>query len=373
MARFDRPSVSSDGGGSKNNYGFFNPTTQWTNALKQQAQASANASKNSASSGSSGGSYSYGSRYNRGSGSRGGSRGGGGGTSAVSAPAASAPVVQTNPYADWLAQQRAVIEAAAAAKRKAAEDAYNRNMAALSSAYNNSKDLLGQNYNSSLGTMQEAYDNGVAGVNRQADKTQNEAYINYMLSKRDMPQMLTAQGINGGAAESTMASLANQYGNSRNEIDVGRNSNLGDLLQNLNANKASALQAYNSSLADLENRRMAYQMELENALAQQIVSAANARYDALSDIGTTYLSHAQEWASSVQDAAAAAAAATYTANNTPASVSAQQGAYGGGSTNYSLINRLFGTGSTTDDVISQLSGMGYSTSQIQQMLMGYTA
>lgn len=365
MAVNNRPSVSSDGGGSKKDYGFFNPMDNYdfSYVLNQSKKPAS-----SGSSGSSSGSYNYGGSYNRGSGSR-----GGGSSAAVSAPAASAPVVQTNPYADWLAQQQAMVEAAAAAKRQAAQAAYDRSMAALSSAYNSSKDLLGQNYNSSLGTMQEAYDNGVAGVNRQADKTQNQAYINYMLSKRDLPQMMTAQGINGGAAESTLASLANQYGNSRNEIDVGRNNNLGDLLQNLNANKASALQAYNSALADLENRRMAYQMELENALAQQIVSAANTRYDALADIGNTYLSHAQEWTSSVQDAAAAAAAATYTANNTPASVSAQQGAYGGGSTNYSLINRLFGTGSTTDDVISQLSGMGYSSSQIQQMLMGYVA
>ena len=195
MAIGNRPKVSSDGGGSKNNYGFFNPTTQWQNALSQAAQASANAAKNNTSSGSSGGSYSYGSSYNRGS----GSRGGGGSSAAVNAPAASAPVVQTNPYADWLAQQQAVIEAAAAAKRQAAQAAYDRSMNALNSAYSSSKDLLGQNYNSSLGTMQEAYDNGVAGVNRQADKTQNQAYINYMLSKRDLPQMMTAQGINGGA------------------------------------------------------------------------------------------------------------------------------------------------------------------------------
>ena len=371
MAINTRPSVSSDGGNKV--YSFFPPMSDF----RQQAlQAGVNAAKKNASSGnagnSGGSSYSYGSSYNRGSGSRGGGSSGGG-SAAVSTPAVSTPAVQTNPYADWLAQQQAMVEAAAAAKRQAAQDAYNRGMNALNSAYSNSKDLLGQNYDSSLGTMQDAYDYGVEGVNRQADKTQNQAYINYMLSKRDLPQMMTAQGINGGAAESTLASLANQYGNSRNEIDVGRNSSLGDLLQNLNANKASALQAYNSSLADLESRRMAYQMELENALAQQIVSAANTRYDALADIGNTYLSHAQEWAASVQDAAAAAAAATYTANNTPASVSAQQGAYGGGSTNYSLINRLFGTGSTTDDVISQLSGMGYSSSQIQQMLMGYTA
>ncbi|PWM57929.1 MAG: hypothetical protein DBX91_10390 [Subdoligranulum variabile] len=245
-------------------------------------------------------------------------------------------------------------------------------MGALNSAYGNAKDLLSQNYNSSIGTMTESYNNGVAGVNRQADKTQNQAYINYMLSKRDLPQMMTAQGLNGGAAESTMAGLMNNYGNSRNEIDVGRNASLAEMQQNFNANKASALQAYNSALVDLENRKMAYQMQLEQALQQGIVSAANTRYDALADIGNTYLANAQEWAGSVADAAAAAAATTYTANNTPASVNAQQGASGAGSTNYSLINRLFGTGAGTDDVITQLSGLGYSANQIQQMLMGYT-
>lgn len=305
--------------------------------------------------------------YNRGS--------GGGYSSSGAASSAVIPStggqVQTNPYADWLAQQQAMVEAAAAAKRKAAQDAYDRSMGALNGAYNSARDALQKNYDSSIGTMTESYNNGVAGVNRQADKTQNEAYINYMLSKRDLPQMMAAQGLTGGAAESTMASLQNNYGNSRNAIDVERNGNLTDLLQELNANKASALQAYNSGLMDLENRKMAYQMQLEQALQQGIVSAANTRYDALADIGNTYLQQASKWADNVQDAAAAAAAATYTANNTPASVNAQQGASGAGSTNYSLVNRLFGAGNSTDDVIVQLSQMGYTPSTIQQMLMGY--
>lgn len=329
------------------------------NKMPIHKENSASESTASQGSGSSGGNYSYGGSYNR------------GGSTAGSGSVAQSTQAASNPYADWLAQQQAIVEAAAAAKRQAAQQAYDRSMSALSSTYNTVKNMLSQNYDSSIGTMTESYNNGVAGVNRQADKTQNEAYINYMLSKRDLPQMMAAQGINGGAAESTLAGLQNNYGNSRNAIDVERNGNLTDLLQSFNANKASALQALNSSLADLENRRMAYQMQLEQALQEGIVSAANTRYDALADIGNTYLAKAADWAGSVQDAAAAAAAATYTANNAPASVNAQQGASGAGSTNYSLINRLFGTGSSTDDVISQMSALGYSPSTIQQMLMGY--
>lgn len=328
-----------------------------------QTSSSANTGKaTSTGTGNSGGGYSYGGSYNRGGSSSAGS------TASV---AASAPAATYNPYSDWLAQQQAIANAAAAAKRQAAQQAYDRSMNALNGTYNSVRDMLQQNYNSSIGTMTESYNNGVAGVNRQADKTQNEAYINYMLSKRDLPQMMAAQGINGGAAESTLAGLQNNYGNSRNDIDVERNGNLTDLLQSFNANKASALQALNSRLADLENRKMAYQMQLEQALQEGLVSAANARYDALADIGNTYLANAAEWAGNMQDAAAAAAAATYTANNTPDSVSAQQGASGAGKTNYSLVNRLFGTGASTDDVISQMSALGYSPSTIQQMLNGY--
>lgn len=350
-------------GNNKNTIGnnwahsVMNPMDK-TSIIQQAAQQAAN--KKPSTSGTSGG-YRYGGGYNRGGSTA------SGGSVAQSAPAAS------NPYAEWLAQQKAIAEAAAAAKRKAAQDAYDRGMNALTGSYNSVKDSLNQNYQSSIGDLTDSYNHGVEGVNRQADKTQAEAYINYMLSRRDLPQMMAAQGINGGAAESTLAGLQNQYGNSRNTIDVERNGNLADLLRTLNSNKASALQALNSNLASLEDRKMAYQLQLEQALEQQIVSAANEQYDALADIGNTYLASAKDWASSMQDAATAAAAATYTADNTPSSVSAQQGASGAGKTNYSLVNRLFGTGATTDDVISQLSALGYSPSTIQQMLNGYVA
>lgn len=282
---------------------------------------------------------------------------------------AASTVSSGNAYADWLDQQREIIEAAAAAKRQAAQQAYDRGMSALGTAYGAQKDALQRNYDSSVGTMTESYQNGVNSTNQQADKTMNEAYINYMLSRRNLPQMLSAQGVNGGAAESTMAGLAN-YGNSRNEIDVNRNNTLGTLLEKFNANKASALQALNSAQAELEQRKMAYQMQLEQALQEGIVSAANDRYDALASIGNNYLSKLADMGSSMQDAADAAGAVGYTAGNTPQSVSVQQGSGSTGRTNYELVNRLFGQGYTTDDVISSLSAMGYKPQTIQRMLMG---
>lgn len=273
----------------------------------------------------------------------------------------------------WYAQQQAAAEAAAAAKQQAAQEAYNRGMAALTGAYDANRGRLDANYQSSLGTLQDSYNQGVNGVNKQADKTQNEAYINYMLTLRDMPQLLAAQGVNGGAAESTLAGMKNNYGTARNEIDSGRNDSLSDLLAQLNANKAAALQAYNESLNSLDSSRMAYQMQLEQALANQIISAANAQYDALYDVGSKYYAQALEIQQAQADAAAKAAAKTYTANNTVKTASTKQGS-NGGTSNYNNIAALYRNGQVSaEDAYSQMVAQGLTAAQIQQMLSGYVA
>lgn len=354
MSRFDRPTISVEGGSS----GRQNIT--W------QSGGSRRPSKPSSS--SSGGGSSY--------------RSSGGGTAAAAAPASSG-----NAYSSilqsWYDQQRAAAEAAEAAKRAAAQAAYDRGMAALGNAYNSMLGNLQENYDSSLGTLQDSYDSGVRGTNQQADKTMNEAYVNYMLTRRDMPQLLAAQGVNGGAAESTYASLLNNYGNSRNEIDTGRNNTLADLLEQLNANRASALQAFNASKSDLEAQRMAYQMELENALAAGLTSAANTKFDALQSIGSQYLTQAAQIAQEQQAAAQAAAARSYTASNRYTTQNTQQGAGGGtvtpsggsssgGGTNYnSLMDGWYSTGATTNQVIQNLGALGLTAAQIQQIMGSY--
>lgn len=289
-----------------------------------------------------------------------------------------------NPYSailnGWYSQQQAAAEAAAAAKQAAAQEAYDRGMAALGNAYNSMLGNLQQNYDSSLGTLQDSYNSGVHGVNQQADKTQNEAYVNYMLTMRDMPQLLAAQGVNGGAAESTIAGMKNNYGTSRNNIDTDRNNSLADLLDQLNANKAAALQAFNASKSDLEAQRMAYQMQLENALAQGITDAANTKFDTLSSIGSQYLTQAMQIAQDQAAASQKAAARTYTATNPYTTQNTQQGgsaaAAGGaaadGLNKYnSYLDAWYGTGDSTDQVLQNLGAMGLTAEQIWQIMGNY--
>ena len=200
-----------------------------------------------------------------------------------------------NHYAALLAQVQAQQDAAARRaeelarqKQQAAQAAYDKNMGYLNEAYANRNNLLQQNYNDALAQLQASYDSGARGVNQNADSAQQQAYINYMMSKRDLPQALAAQGLTGGMSESALAGMYNSYGNNRNTIDRGRNESLAALLDTLNSNRSSALQSYNSQLSAAEQQKMAYQMQLEQALANGSAEILQNKYDTLQNLDNAY-------------------------------------------------------------------------------------
>ena len=200
-----------------------------------------------------------------------------------------------NHYAALLAQVQAQQDAAARRaeelarqKQEAAQAAYDKNMGYLNEAYANRSNLLQQNYNDALAQLQASYDSGARGVNQNADSAQQQAYINYMMSKRDLPQALAAQGLTGGMSESALAGMYNSYGNNRNTIDRGRNESLAALLDTLNSNRSSALQSYNSQLSAAEQQKMAYQMQLEQALANGSAEILQNKYDTLQNLDNAY-------------------------------------------------------------------------------------
>lgn len=229
---------------------------------------------------------------------------------------------------NWLqsiyAQQQAAAAAAEQARRAAAQQAYERSMAALNAAYNGQIQALKENYNSTLGQLQSDYEHGAAGVNYNADNALQQAYINQMMTLKSLPQQLSAQGIGGGAAETTLAGVYNNYGNSRNEIDVARGQSLGDLLAQLNAGKSQAQQAYNSQLSDAQATRLAYEMQLEQNLANAIADAATVNYDRQFEISSQYLEQMSKLQSEMASAARKASQTSISASNTRQSKSVQQ-------------------------------------------------
>ena len=134
------------------------------------------------------------------------------------------------------------------AGNSAAQDAYNRNMEALNVAYDKKVSALKDNYNSTVESLNRQNDASKAEVNTDADRALREAYINKMLSARNLTQQMSAQGLSGGATETSMASMQNNYGNSRNTIETTRADNLIKLYNTLQDNLAAALQAYNTTI-----------------------------------------------------------------------------------------------------------------------------
>lgn len=164
------------------------------------------------------------------------------------------------------------IEALIAQQRAAAENAYNNSMNRLENAWNINEGALRDNLNSTLNRLKSQYDYSSGVVNDDANKSLREAYINYMMNKKNMNQGLTAMGMSGGATESSMAKLFNNYGNSRNNINTTLADNLAKLLNEYQGNVSNAQQLYNSQRADAWNQRMAQQNSLEASLANALTN-----------------------------------------------------------------------------------------------------
>lgn len=137
----------------------------------------------------------------------------------------SAPAVQAAPsgpsYADAYADALASIMAE---QRRQREAAYQKAAAA-------------QKENLSFATNQ---------LNDTTNDALKQAYINKMQTLRNLPQQMSAQGLNGGASETTLASMNNNYGNARNQLETERLKQLANL-QNTYQNNLAQLEAQRAS------------------------------------------------------------------------------------------------------------------------------
>lgn len=135
-------------------------------------------------------------------------------------------------------------------------------LARISAAYDNAASLLKGNYDSQVGVLNKAKKKSTKELNVDSEQALREAYITKMQNQRDLNQRLAAQGLNGGATETTMARLANQYGNSRTDVNNTRNRSLAGINQTYAEQLASALQAYNQAMANLEMQRLNAELSL---------------------------------------------------------------------------------------------------------------
>lgn len=165
-----------------------------------------------------------------------------------------------------------MIEAMLEKQRQAAREAYDASRGRLEDAWGNTQDALGKNLGDTLDRLKRQYDYSNGIINDDAARSLREAYVNYMLNRKNLNQNLSAAGISGGATESTMANMFNNYGNSRNDINTQLSRNLADLLNEYQNNTSQASQTYNVQFADAMNNYVNNLNNLEQMLASNLMS-----------------------------------------------------------------------------------------------------
>lgn len=145
--------------------------------------------------------------------------------------AAAAPAFDLQPLVDAILEEQ----------RRAREEAYRAAEALLQAQRKAREDA----YRAASAEQLREYQYAQGQVNDTTDRALQEAYINKMLSLRDLPQQLSAQGLSGGASETSTAGLYNNYGNARNQLELGRQQEMGQLLN-----------VYQQNMAKLEAQRM---------------------------------------------------------------------------------------------------------------------
>lgn len=126
---------------------------------------------------------------------------------------------------------------------------YDSMMSAYAAALDAERRARQEAYDAAVQTQQNLYNRNVGKVNSAADKALQEAYINRMQSQRTQRQAMAAQGLTGGASETSMAGILNNYGNARNNIEGERMSQISELGTTLQNNIAQARNILNNGMA----------------------------------------------------------------------------------------------------------------------------
>lgn len=97
----------------------------------------------------------------------------------------------------------------------------------------------------------DIYNSGKSELDVNIENQLRELYIARMMADKALPVQMAAQGINGGAAESTLAGNRNQYQTNRNTLYQDANAKLADLLKTYNTSVNSNEQNLAQQMADL--------------------------------------------------------------------------------------------------------------------------
>lgn len=168
---------------------------------------------------------------------------------------------------------------------------YGLNSSNLEDSYAQLLNALGLNYADTEGLLRSQYENSQSELENSRRRQLQEAYIARMMQQRNLGDQLDALGLTGGASETMLANLLNNYNNNRASVEEQIRSSLRDILNNYMTNQTSARQRYNDALMDAQQRqlnaRQSLMNNLYNAQADALTNRARLRDNAYDDLFST--------------------------------------------------------------------------------------
>jgi len=128
--------------------------------------------------------------------------------------------------------------------------------------------------------------NDINKANAQYDNAARQNYINYMTQRKNLPDELSANNINGGASESALIRLGTNYGSNIASNEAARGSALNDLNQTYADRLAQYEEEYGNKLQSayltmLENQQKWEQEQREKDL-QYFANSITGRFSSVS-------------------------------------------------------------------------------------------
>lgn len=206
---------------------------------------------------------------------------------------------QQTGYTDYLNRMNETAQGAYDRGMNTLNNSYNELLNLLNGSYDTQKNTLAENLERAKNSLLSTYNNNRSNLSTDAENSLKQAYISNMLAKRNIAQQLSAMGLNGGMTETTLAGMANNYGNQRNNINTALNRSLADLMNNYNnsmselegnysSELANALQSYNNALGNANSQKMQQILALEDALANNQMNAYSNYQNMLDNYNNTY-------------------------------------------------------------------------------------
>ena len=270
------------------------------------------------------------------------------------------------------AAYQAYLEEIRRRQQEAADAAYNRNVSAMNQAFDQRGELLKGNLDTTLANLQTDYNASRDVINRDATEAAREAYINRVMSQRNLAQNMAAQGLSGGASETTLAGLENNYGNARNQIAATANENLGSLEDLYTKNRNSAMQEYNDQLAADALARAQYMTQFENDRQNMLAQAYDSQLQQLMSLDPSFVA---AMSAATNSQAGYTPVNQATPDNTAPVVSTTQGVANVRAPRYALrlAQQMASEGQDANSIIQMLARNSVNTDSINSILsqLGY--